>query len=321
MKKLTKLINKIIIIALVFTIIATIVDYTRISSNKLPIFTKTEYNKITKIQKFKSIIYSLERKLTISEDETLSLSKDIKYKLFFKTINIKIKEKEIDNTFLTIKSLNKCNETSKLYYYNPDTRQKVYTYCLESIKLKDQNKELNKLLEKDTKLLDTIFDKLMYVKTDSKDYKQYYNDNIFKEFTTTGITAIKCQNNDIYFAGEEIKIPEDFCIDKKDTFKYDFEILDESNELTCPPQTPTCKEQPETCIELEEIFYEDENNKYVLNCQKSHLISLITTTETGEVDQKYSLKDALTQKVVTIKDLEEKGLMFEKQESVKEQDE
>lgn len=317
MKQLTSLIKKLLLIIFIFTIIASVIDYLRITSNKLPIFTKVEYNNVTKTQYFKSIAYTLERTITISQDETLSLSEDIKYKIFFKEIYIKIKEEKIDKTYLILKTKDNCKEDSELYYYNPETKQKVYTYCLSSIKLKEsKNEELNQSLKKSPEILETIFGKLTYEKTDSKNYNQFYNDNFFKEYTGTGITAIKCKNNDIYFAEENIKIPNDFCTDKKDTFKYHFEIVDESNELTCPEQTPTCETQPETCIELEEVFYEDKNNKYILNCKKSHLISLITKTETGEIDQKYSLKDALNQQIVTIDDLKNKGLEFEKQKTI-----
>ena len=319
MKKIKSMIKKLFLIALVFMICASIIDFLRINSNKLPIFTQIEYNKVTRVQRFKSIIYSLERTISINEDETLNLSKNIKYKILFKDISINIEKQKNNKEYIVLKAKENCTENAKLYYYNPETRQKVYTYCLSNIRLKDtKDRQLNELLDKDEKLLETIFDKLMYGKTASKDYSQHYNDTLFKEITTTGITAIKCKNNDVYFADEDIQIPEDFCTDKKDTFKYHFEIVDESNAATCPKQTPTCETQPETCIELTEVFYEDENNKYILSCKKSHLIYLVTKTETGEIDQKYSLKEALNNHIVTIAELKEKGLKFKKEPIISE---
>jgi len=319
MKQIKNIIKKLFLIALVFLICASIIDYLRINSNKLPIFTQIKYNKVTRVQQFKSIIYSLERTISINQDETLNLSKDIKYKILFKDISINIKKQKNNKEYLVIKPKDNCNENAKLYYYNPESKQKVYTYCLSSIRLKDtKDRQLNELLDKDEKLLETIFDKLMYGKTASKDYSQHYNDTLFKEITTTGITAIKCKNNDVYFGDENITIPDDFCTDKKDTFKYHFEIVDTSNATTCPKQTPTCETQPETCLDLTEVFYEDENYKYILSCKKSHLINLVTKTETGEIDQSYSLKYALNNHIVTISDLKAKGLKFKKEPTISE---
>lgn len=319
MKKLKSIIKKLFLIALIFILCASVIDYLRINSNKLPIFTRTEYNKVTRIQQFKSLVYSLERTISINEDETLNLSKDIKYKILFKDIAINLKKQKNNKEYIVLKSKDNCKENAKLYYYNPKTRQKVYTYCLSNIRLKEtKDRQLNELLDKDEKLLDTIFDKLMYGKTASKDYSEHYNDTLFKEITTTGITAIKCKNNDVYFADENITIPADFCTDKKDTFKYHFEIVDESNETTCPKQTPTCQTQPETCLDLTEVFYQDEKNNYILSCKKSHLIYLVTKTETGEIDQKFLLKEALNNHIVTIDDLKEKGLKFKKEPTISE---
>lgn len=312
MKKKKGIIKKLIYILFFLLIIMGVVDYLRVSTNKHPVFTKIEYNSKTKKQTFKGILHQVEREISISQDEPINLSKEVKFKVYIINIPITIEKIKEEKPVIKTEEIKECSNETELYYYNPQSKQKIYTYCLKSIKL--NNKEIKDYAKDDEAKINDIFDTLVYVAGNSNNQSQIYEDNAFKEITTNGITAIKCKNNDIYFAKANIEIPEDFCTDKKDTFKYDFEILDESNETTCPNQTPTCEKQPETCLQLEEVFYEDETTKYILNCKKSHVIYLVTKDKNDEIEEKILLKDALLEEKVTIEDLELKGLEFTRED-------
>ena len=308
MKKIKDIIKKIIILIIIYVLATGVVDYLRVQNNQLPVFTKAELIKKNNKQIFKGKYYTIERHITISENEPINLSTKIKFTVLGYNLPIKV-PKYVDKKDYIITSEQENCDKEEIYYYNPKTKLKVYTYCLESIKINTNKQiEFKELIQKDENNIDILFNKLFINYTNSRNKSQIFGDSNYKEYTNNGITAIKCYNTNIYLTKENITIPKDFCNEKDDTFKYDFEILDENKEELCIKEDPTNKEQkPKEYIET---FYEDENNLYKLKCKKSDYIFLITKDKTGKIIKKIPLKQSLNQKIVTIEDLKTKGLEF-----------
>ena len=80
-------------------------------------------------------------------------------------------------------------------------------------------------------------------------------------------------------------------LEEKDLDQYDWQIVDETGA---------------NCFENKTYFYEDENYKYYFDCEKKYYIKV------GEI--KYTLKNALENKILTIEELEDTYIKFNKEE-------
>ena len=301
MKIVLKLIKKIIIIIIILGILTTFIDYNRIKNNQKPIFNTSNYNKKTHIESYRGILYQAKRKIKTSPEEEIKDSSNIKF--YILTYELKIPNlKQNDNYSFTIntKELTNCLEESKLYY--ADKNIKIYTYCLEKIEIIKNNKseELNKYMKNNEQAIDEILNNLDFagLYPDSTTF-MYLNAN--NNITNNGLTIYQCNKeniNDIYIGPNNMEFRGDFCTYKDDDYKFISEILDES-----PKKLET---------DQKEVFYEDLEYTYEFEYPRSNYIFITTPAVRGTVETKLPLKDVLVNNLLTINDLEEKGLKFTK---------
>lgn len=118
------------------------------------------------------------------------------------------------NDIVSIDTTNteKCDNKAKLYY--TEENRKIYTYCLDSIKIKDYNNlfELKDYLETNTNAINDIIKKFTDNNTNSYDDGGtiLYNGDDFK--------LLKCHtlsgNNDIYIGDKNMGYLNNFCNNK-----------------------------------------------------------------------------------------------------------
>ena len=303
--RILKIIRNVIIIVFLFAVITAVLDYTRIISGLEPIFNISSYNSVTHIEKYRGLFYQASRKTKINNEEDLEDSFDINF--YVLTIKIDVPNKSnVDNFefYLKTSEVNECSESSKLYYADKDI--KIYTYCIDSINVVEsgQSKEntLLSYLKKDNKIIDDLIQNIsftgLYV-DDSTEMFKTFDDS----FSNNGISLYKCNNpniNDIYIGPKEINMQSDFCTYKDDDFKFISTISEEKLDS----ETVDANEK--------EVFYEDDNYRYEFDEKKSDRIFIVAPAVRLSPEKKYSLKDVLNYKLLTIDELEEKGLKFNK---------
>ena len=87
-------------------------------------------------------------------------------------------------------------------------------------------------------------------------------------------------------------------------------VIDDSKTIKIPKITIIDKSNPnELCAQAIDYFYEDDNYKYYFTCIKSN--SIYIKVENSNVE--YSLRHALTEGIVNIRQLELNGLKFFKE--------
>ena len=284
-------------------------------SGEVPVFNLKKYEEATKIQTFRGIFYKAQRKVSTSENESLVDSSEISFSILIFNLNVPKQFKELQRQYtIETKVISNCREKSVLYYADKDI--KVYTYCLEDIKLKENNKtkELLTYLKKDTDILNDIDSKLTYLGLYKDQSTLMFKD--LDNFATNGLTMYRCHKthiNDVYIAPADTEFQPDFCTYKDDDFKFIYEIKEEPS-TTSP--TPEASPAP-----TKEAFYEDEVYRYEFDEIKSNRIFIITPAVRGVEEMRYPLKQVLTQKMLTIDELAAKGLKFNKIDKKKEQEE
>ena len=292
-KKIKKIILIIIITILIIGLGTAFIDYTRMNNNKLPIFSISNYDSSKKKQYFQGMFYNASRKVRASSSESINESSKIKFKLLFYFDLYVDNRLDIPKTEEYSFVLKKNEELkSNLYFANLDI--KVYTYDIESVLV--NNKELSTYFEKDKNIMDNI--------ENSLGYTGLYNNTNTMMFKGENVRLYKCSNKDIYITSLDDSYQDDFCTNKDDDYKFIFEIKDESND----------KELKEE----EEVFYEDDNYKYTFDKVKSEYIFITTPEVRGKEETKRSLKEVLNNKLLSIDDLEKKGLSFTKIDKNKE---
>ena len=300
-----KFIRNIIIIIFLFGIITAFLDYKRTISGSEPIFNISTYNNLTHIEKYRGLFYQASRTTKINNEEDLDDSFDIKFYVLTIKIDVPSKFKEDKVEFsLKTNEVSKCSESSKLYYADKDI--KVYTYCIDSINVVElgQSKEntLLSYLKKDNKIIDDLIQNIsftgLYVDGSTEMFKTFDD-----SFSNNGISLYKCNKpgiNDIYIGPKGTDMQGDFCTYKDDDFKFISTISEE-------------KLDSETVdVNENEVFYEDENYTYEFDEKKSDRIFIVAPAVRLSPEKKYSLKDVLNYKLLTIDELEEKGLKFNK---------
>ena len=289
MKKIFRFILIVILCIFLIGMGTGFIDYYRMINGSLPIFNISSYNSQKRKQVFQGMLYKASRKVRASDKESFADSSNYKFKLI--TFNLFIPEqKKVENEEYNFIVRKDSDCESKLYYADLD--KKVYTYCLNSIML--NNKELLSYLEKDKNIINNIEDNI--------NYTGVYDNKRTLMFKDNNIKIYHCKNNNIYIGFKNMEFQEDFCIEKDDDLKFIFEIKEETNNVELK--------------EEKEIFYEDLEYTYSFDRVKSDYIYITTTKERG--NKKIKLKDALNNKLLSIEDLEKKGLSFTKESKNKE---
>ena len=93
MKKIFKLLFRLILVIIFISIVTMGIDLVRVNNNKLPIFNTSIYNSKNSVQSFKGIIYTFQRKIKASINESLNDSSNLEFKVL--GMNIKIKDANI----------------------------------------------------------------------------------------------------------------------------------------------------------------------------------------------------------------------------------
>ena len=312
MKAFLNAIRNVLIIVLLLGFVTAGVDYARMNSGSVPIFNISSFDQKTDIQTFRGLFYIAERKIKASTNEPLVDSSNMKFKVLTFDLQVPRKFTNADTFKLETRETADCHENSKLYY--ADMKIKVYTYCLDSIKIVDGKKtsELDQLVKKKISILDDIDNKL--------DLTGVYNDkttlmfrNKEDDFTNQGLTMYRCNKeniNDVYFAPKDTAFRDsDFCTYKDDDFKFIFKVIDESEK----PE-PELDEEGNEKERAKETFYSDDEYDYQFEYAKSDKVFIVSPAVRGKQEMKYNLKDVLNNKTLTIDELQAKGLKFEKVE-------
>lgn len=308
-----KTLKRIIIIIILIIIIGSItayIDYTRINNNKKPVFSIENYNNKSKIESYIGIFYVINRTCSITNKEQISDSKKISYKIFGKEIKLNsniLKTPELLK--INTKEDKKCTE-SKLILANKDI--KIYTYCLDSIKIISYDKEytLEEYLKNNS--YKKIINALTFDGTTVDKHSLELIDN--KNISNNGIKAIQCSinnNTDIYLGPNNMTYQEDFCTNKDDDFDFMWEIVDKHD------KNFKCEKEAE-----KEVLFEDLENRYEFDCLKSDLIFVTTPALRGKEETNIPIKEALDNGLVTIQEAIKRGLKvntINKEEEAKKQ--
>lgn len=288
--------------------LSTGIDYARITAGETPVFNIKSYDAKSHIQKFRGLFYIAERKVKTSVSEHLVDSTDIKFKVLAFEIDVPRQFKEQTFEFsLETKNEETC-QASKLIY--ADRAIKIYTYCLEEINIIDNtnNKKdtLLNYIKNDYTIIDDIDSKLLFLGTVA-DNTQGSAGNILRfksaedKFTNNGIELYRCNKlyvNDVYLAPKGTGILEDFCKYKDDDFYFMYEI-----EIDPLPEG----------VEEEKVadpFWEDEINRYEFDVKQQDRVFITTPGVRGRAPKKIPLKQILTEKTLTLKQLTERGLKY-----------
>ena len=301
MIKLLKKIRNFLILVFLFGIVTATLDYFRMNSGLTPIFNISNYNEQTKIESFRGLFYQASRKVKVSTSESLVDSSDIEYVVVGQKINISKQYRKQERDFsVETKNTPNCISSSTLYYADKDI--KVYTYCLDDINIKENNKSdsLLNYLKKDKKILNDIDYKLAYTGLYSDGSTLIYSD--LYGLSNNGLTMYRCNKeniNDLYLAPKNTLMQADFCTYKDDDFKFIFEIHEETDSSTSLNQE-------------KEVFYEDDTYRYEFDKPTIDRITITTPAVRGKAATSIPLREVLANKLLTIDELAEKGLKFNK---------
>ena len=311
MNKVLKVFVCIILVIFSIGLLTAFIDYNRVYGGDSPIFSIKKIDKEKKIETYNGLFYVVERRFRSNLNEPFYESLDLSFKLLFINLNVpKSFREETLEYVLETKQLEEC-DSSVLYYADLDI--KVYTYCIDEITLKDPVNEkttsLFDYLSKDKSIISDIIGKISYTGLYSDDSTKKFisNDN---NFAPNGISMFICNKeniNDVYIAKEGTEMQKDFCTYKDDDLKFLFEIVEEEKEEEVVNNNPDEKEEVKP-----EKFYEDENYIYQFSEPKLDRIFITTPFVRGKEETKTPLATILQNKLLTIDELEEKGLSFEK---------
>lgn len=307
--KVIKAIRNLLIIVVILGIITAYVDYQRMVKGHTPLFSMQSYNEKTRIEKYRGLFYIAERKVRRDKREALSSSSNIKYKflkydLDIDRVNLLDKQKYI----VFSKVQDKCEEKSKLLY--ADLNRKYYTYCLDEVKIKDEDNKSKDLLEY-VKKDDEIIKELESI----MEYRGLYKDGTTQMFKTeagvlsnNGLAMFICNKkniNDVYIVPRNIEMNEkDFCTYKDDDFYFIWDIKTEN-----PVEGEEFPKDEEGNVKPE-VFLEDEINRYEFSEPMKNRIFIITPKVRGKEETKTPLMIILNSKKLTLEQLKNKGLTY-----------
>lgn len=115
---------------------------------------------------------------------------------------------------------NECNHKAQLLVEQKD--RKIYTYCLNdvTIKINDKEENLKNFIETDDKAIDKIIDTL--------EFQDAFSDGGTKIYRGDNLTLVKCNkldgNRDIYIGDQNMEFKENFCDNDNYTFVRTYTI-------------------------------------------------------------------------------------------------
>ena len=164
-----------------------------------------------------------------------------------------------------------CNNKPKLY--DTINNQKIYFYCIDSVKIKQDNSELELKDYLKENSINNILDLLSINSTLYDGGTAIYRDKDTNRITNLGITIIKCNtlkdNKDIYIGPENMILKKNFCKDNNSTFVKTYTITkieeqkkkdDTTDRSTYEVSLKQFQNQEETII-LEEVSTDFQENK------------------------------------------------------------
>ena len=305
-KSILKLIRNTIIFVILFGSVTAFIDYTRMLSGTEPIFNISTYDSKNHVENYRGLFYQASRKTKVNNKESLTDSSEISFFVLTKKLNVpsQFNEGKLDYTIKPVAS-ESCDGVSKLYY--ADTNIKIYSYCFDSfsIILNGDNKEedFTKYLKEDKDFYEDFIQKMTFTGMyDDKTTEKYKS---MDDFSSINIKMYKCNNtgiNDLYIVPEGTNFMSDFCTYKDDDFKFISTIEEEKNDSESGDE------------KTKEVFYEDDKFYYEFDESKKDRIFLVSPAVRLTPERKYNLVDVLNNKILTIDELEEKGLKFNKVE-------
>ena len=117
-------------------------------------------------------------------------------------------------TDVSSKTNNECNHKAQLLLEQDD--RKIYTYCLNdvTIKINDKEENLKKFIETDNKAIDKIIDTL--------ELEGNFSDGGTKVYKGENLTLVKCHtldgNRDVYIGDQNMEFKQNFCDNNNYTF-------------------------------------------------------------------------------------------------------
>lgn len=240
MKKLLKIVYRIFLIVIIIGLITGVIDYFQLKNNDFPLFALRSYEAKSKKETFRGLFYKATRTVTISQNEAIYSSKDIKFIFFVFNIPLNRNSSITNQTFYLKTTEEKSCQPAKLLFFNGDT--KVYTYCLDTINILDNNQKftLEEYLNKDISIINKIINNLFISKNDN--YLTQYIDKEEKHFTNKGLSIIQCHksdNNDIYLGPRAMEFQDDFCTNKDDIPKDKNTVSSEESIPSTEENIPT----------------------------------------------------------------------------------
>ena len=298
-------IRNFLIFIIIVGILTAYIDYTRMMGGNSPIFNISTYNENKHYQFYRGLFYQASRKTKVNNLEPLEDSSNIKYYVLTVQVDVPSQFKEDKFEFsLKTTETSSCSGPSQLYYADKDI--KVYTYCIDSIDALElgqkKEKPLLTYLEKDNGVIEDLIQNISFMGLYTDDSTEIYK-TIDDSFSNNGISVFRCNRDnvkDIYIAPYGTTVKDDFCIYKDDDFKFISTVSEEKPDA----ETTEAKEK--------EIFYEDENYTYEFDEKKSDRIFVTAPAVRLSPEKRYTLKEVLNNNLLTIDELEKKGLKFNK---------
>lgn len=304
--KFLKLIRNIIFLVIIFGAVTAFVDYTRMLSGSEPIFNISSYNSSKHVENYRGLFYQASRKTKVNNQESLMDSSEIKFFVLTKQIDVPSQFNE-DKFEYIIKPVSSdgCDGASKLYY--ADTNIKIYSYCIDSFSVIENgtNKEddLLKHLKEDKDFSEDLIQKMTFMGLYSDKTTEIYRS--LDDFSSMDIAMYKCNTpgiNDLYIVPKGTPFMADFCTYKDDDFKFISKIEEEKSDSET------------TDDNIKEVFFEDENYYYEFDKPRKDKIFVTSPAVRLTPEKRYSLVEVLNNNLLTISDLEKKGLKFNKTE-------
>ena len=305
MKSLFKGIFRIIFL-IIFALFAFAgIDYYRITKGDLPVFQVSQYNSKTRVQTFVGTFYKADRLVRANPEEPLQESSKVHYSLFGFPIDIKVEKKTVkDNYSIDAKKSENCSKATLIY---ADLNTKVYSYCLDEIMIEKDGKKssLISLLQSDTSVIEEVKSNLGYMgllndgKTEEYESREAFDYNI---------RLFQCNDlyvSDVIIGSKDMKYQNDFCTFKDDDFKFLYTLKEEIPDLLEPLKNEAGEVIPE-------VFYEDSKYRYEFDLPKSSYVFVVVPENRGRSEQKINFMDAVRSNLVTLDELEQKGLSFNK---------
>ncbi len=140
------------------------------------------------------------------------------------------------NYSLKVKQNNNCQNNYKLYYTLSDGR-KIYTKCIDDIKIKEGNnsyKELDLMLKNNEDIIDNLIDNLKLEEVYEDGGSELLNTKASRVYIKNDIKVVNCHhlsrnnkyNNDIYI-GNDLSLNNDVCVTRSDdnlnNIKYNYD--------------------------------------------------------------------------------------------------